>query len=297
MFARTHQLFGCALLNARVVGQALSGRWLTKGHFATGYDRVAATYDDQWLTHIRRVTGEVVDRALDQCTSLPDHGSVIDLGCGTGIATYRLADAFPEHPVFGVDVSRGMLARARADGSRDNITYLRADMLGFMRTLPDSSAALIAAAWSIGYSDPPKLIREIGRVLLPGGTFVFVVNTVDTLSPVFLAFRRAMIRYPAQVRLAYWPHFPRSLSAMEPILRRAGLVPVWSAQDCIVLPWPSARPRLPWLLQTGVLAGFDSVLPLREPGPVARFVEEQLQTCMRPLEHHYIAAVTRKEAS
>src|SRR3972149_2610153 len=37
---------------------------------------------------------------------------VIDLGCGTGELTRRLADALPESAVLGIDSSPEMLARA-----------------------------------------------------------------------------------------------------------------------------------------------------------------------------------------
>src|SRR5215475_6304860 len=47
--------------------------------------------------------------ALIECR---ENLSVIDLGCGTGELTRRLADALPNSDVIGIDSSAEMLARA-----------------------------------------------------------------------------------------------------------------------------------------------------------------------------------------
>jgi predicted TPR repeat methyltransferase len=47
-------------------------------------------------------------------------GTVVDLGCGTGLLTARLAERWPGATVVGCDFSRGMLAEAadRSSGAR-----------------------------------------------------------------------------------------------------------------------------------------------------------------------------------
>lgn len=51
--------------------------------------------------------------ALALVGSLPEGARIIDLGCGTGALTARLADAYPHADVVGIDTSVEMLARAK----------------------------------------------------------------------------------------------------------------------------------------------------------------------------------------
>ena len=61
---------------------------------------------------------------------------VLDSGCGTGESTRRLARAFPDALVLGVDKSAARLARTGATGfphREDNAVWLRADLATFWR--------------------------------------------------------------------------------------------------------------------------------------------------------------------
>src|SRR5262249_1276618 len=49
---------------------------------------------------------------------------VIDLGCGTGELTRRLADALPESEVLGIDSSTEMLAKAQAH-ARPGVVFVQ----------------------------------------------------------------------------------------------------------------------------------------------------------------------------
>ena len=55
-----------------------------------------------------------------------------------------------------------------------------------------------------------------------------------------------------------------------------------------------AGSRFDWLLTTGVLAGFDAVLPLRERTPAAAFLHERLDHLAQPLQHHCASVVAVK---
>ncbi len=55
--------------------------------------------------------------------------SVIDLGCGTGELTRRLADRLPESSVLGIDNSPQMLERAE-EQKRPGITFAEGDIAG-----------------------------------------------------------------------------------------------------------------------------------------------------------------------
>ena len=100
---------------------------------------------------------------------IADAARVLDAGCGTGLlgAFLRSAGRTPEQ-LFGVDVSEGMLRRARARG----VTVVQADMAQL--PFPDDrfDAVLSFTVLRIIPSDEGRVLREMARVIRPGGRLV-----------------------------------------------------------------------------------------------------------------------------
>ncbi len=275
-------------LQMRLLQLALCNRWLATSDVAGSYDQLAPAYDAAWLAHLTPVT----DRLLS-ATPHGINGHIIDLGCGTGYSSAWLAQHNPAARISLVDCSPAMLAHARQRVCAPRATPVCADMLSFLRAQPPRSAQLVFSAWAIGYSIPAQIIREAGRVLAPGGTLAFVVNSAGTLRPVFLAFWQCMLAYPAAVRKTLHHHFPRRWSTLAHALRRAHIAVAWQQHGAqpIAHHVPPGQPLLPWLLHTGILAGFDRVLPLGEPGPVADYFESLLQPQRDAITHCYFSAM------
>ncbi|MHC5109471.1 MAG: ArsR/SmtB family transcription factor [Planctomycetota bacterium] len=105
---------------------------------------------------------------------LPSTWSVADIGTGTGYMLPTLARHFDR--VFGVDPVESMLelARRRVEtGSHENISLLRGD-LGDI-PLDDGSVDLALAVLVLHHvADPGCAMREIHRVLRPGGSCLIV---------------------------------------------------------------------------------------------------------------------------
>jgi predicted TPR repeat methyltransferase len=100
----------------------------------------------------------------------------IDLGCGTGLAATAFAKNVDHF--IGVDLSPRMIERARATGLYDELEV--ADMTQGLIGKPDVSAELILAADAMVYvSDLAPVLREVTRVLVPGGLLAFTVETHD----------------------------------------------------------------------------------------------------------------------
>ncbi len=266
-----------------MLGHVLGNRWLSKDDVAAGYDRLSGDYDANWLVNLKPVS----DRLL---AALPEDGvkDAIDLGCGTGYLTAALEKRFPGANITGVDISRGMLDEAEKICSRAEL--ICADMLDFMQRHTSDSADLIVSGWAIGYSKPDRVIAECSRVLRPGGTLAFVVNYADTLAPVFQAFRKTMAAHPEKVGRALWPRFPQNRREMEKTMSEQGFIPEMIEEGRIEIHAPDGKEKnLSWLLKTGIIAGFDAVLPLRNDGESAACFERELQQSSQPLEHHYLA--------
>lgn len=117
---------------------------------------------------------------------VPAGTRVLDLGCGNGYLSRRLARSGAQ--VVGVDQSADLIARAVAHETREplGVVYHLADAAN-LPMLADRSFDLTVANMSlIDFADAAGAIREAGRVLEAGGRFVFSLShpcfDVDTRS-------------------------------------------------------------------------------------------------------------------
>lgn len=287
----THRALNCLKLNLRAGRLALGGRWMTAKIIGQAYDRVAPTYDEAWARHIWPVTGQLIER-------LPAHlpaGHIFDLGCGTGRALSSLAQIYASHSLTGIDVSAEMLRETRTRIS-SNATLIQADMLEFLRQCEKwpPNAALVFSSWAIGYSRPFEVIRLAARQLVPGGTLAFIVNCADTMAPVFDAYKKLLGQFPSRMKLALWPRFPEGIEPLRRCLMHSGIRIHVLEEGRVPITPPPDIPLLQWLLKTGVLAGFDHVLPLLDDTEMGRRFAQMLQEDSRPLEHHYVMALAGK---
>ena len=130
----------------------------------------AAVYD----TVGRFLLGPFVRRvAADIADATPDGARVLEVGCGPGHLSVRLARRHGLE-VTGLDLDPAMIDRARAnadrpgdgDGRRPRFVVGDVASLAF----PDRSFDLVVSTLSMHHwSDPAAALAEIGRVLRPGG--------------------------------------------------------------------------------------------------------------------------------
>lgn len=97
-------------------------------------------------------------------------GLTLDVGCGEGRVTRDLR-AMGQR-VIGVDPSASMIAAARAADPGGE--YIEADAANL--PLEDGAAELVTAFMSLmDMDDMPAVVRELGRVVAPGGRLVAAV--------------------------------------------------------------------------------------------------------------------------
>ena len=127
------------------------------------YDAVAEWYDEQLATSELGLSGrEVALRLLGR-----GPGRLIDVGCGGG--SHMLAFAEAGWTPVGVDVSEAQLALARGRGCE--VVRARAEELPF----GDASFDAAVSMWAhTDVDDYAAVLREVARVLRPGGTLVHV---------------------------------------------------------------------------------------------------------------------------
>lgn len=102
--------------------------------------------------------------------------TLLDLGCGAGLDLYLYAQKMgPQGTLIGLDLSEPMLSKARknfASLGLSNVTWLRAPADAI--PLPDHSVDLVTANGIYNLSpDKEAVMREVSRVLKPGGRTIF----------------------------------------------------------------------------------------------------------------------------
>jgi len=100
---------------------------------------------------------------------LREGGRVLDAGCGTGRALPALRAAVgPSGVVLGADLTPAMLREAARAGRDRDGTLLLADVAA-LPLRPDALDAVFAAGLIAHLPDPAGNLREIARVVRPGG--------------------------------------------------------------------------------------------------------------------------------
>jgi len=141
------------------------------------YTSFAAVYDqfmdetpyDTWCENIVR----------ELCAHDIKDGLVLELGCGTGCMTERLAAK--GYDMIGIDLSDEMLdlAAAKKDESGNDILYLNQDMRAF--ELYGTVRAVVSVCDSVNYllceEDLTACFKLVNNYLDPGGIFLFDFNT------------------------------------------------------------------------------------------------------------------------
>ncbi len=148
-----------------------------------------------WLSgQVRRPTGLLGRRVLQAMNrahaTLADWGlqhlhieknaTILDIGCGGGRTAQRLASRAPEGTVHGIDYSAASVATSRATNAAEIETGRVQIHLGSVTALPFPDHTFdVVTAVETHYYWPDLLanVREVLRVLKPGGTFALIAET------------------------------------------------------------------------------------------------------------------------
>lgn len=154
-----------------------------------GYDLLARKFDYTPF----RTPQLIIDAVGCRLQPLGPFAAGLDICCGTGVAMAMLRPLCTER-VAGIDFSRGMLEvckeqTAVAPGEAA-LEYVLGDALAMPFGAEFDIAVCFGAHGHILRKDEDRFVREVARVLRPGGRFVFVTgNMPPWWSPVLWAAR------------------------------------------------------------------------------------------------------------
>ena len=102
--------------------------------------------------------------------------NVLDVGCGAGWLSRRLAKLLPQGRVVGMDVSDEMIRRARRSSvDFENVMFVTGEVEEIPWE-PNFFSHVVSVESSYYWPDPAVGIREIFRVLKPGGAAWMLIN-------------------------------------------------------------------------------------------------------------------------
>ncbi|TMD30533.1 MAG: methyltransferase domain-containing protein [Chloroflexi bacterium] len=141
------------------------------------YDRAARRYGTWWSPVLEPTARRVLERVDPKAVA--GAPAILDVGTGTGTLAFAALRRWPGATITGIDASGGMLreARGRAErlpaADRSHITFqvAEADRLPF----PDRSFDVAVSSFVLQLvPDRSAALREVARVLRPGGMLAFV---------------------------------------------------------------------------------------------------------------------------
>jgi demethylmenaquinone methyltransferase/2-methoxy-6-polyprenyl-1,4-benzoquinol methylase len=203
------------------------------------FDRIAGVYDLVNSVMTAGLHHRWRERAADLARVGPG-SRVLDVATGTGDLALEIARRVgPDGEVVGSDFSEAMLARARAKTPRDGAASVVTPRFewGDALALPFADGDFDAATVGFGarnFADLSLGLREMTRVVRPGGRVVVLDFTTPTRPPLSLFFRLWFDRIvPLLGRLAgdsdAYSYLPNSVKRFPPPpalaaeLERAGL--------------------------------------------------------------------------
>jgi malonyl-CoA O-methyltransferase len=151
--------------------------WLDKSLARRAFGRAAGTYDA--AAALQNEVGSRLVERLDFIRMQPRQ--ILDLGAGTGVFSAVLGKRYRKAGVIALDIAPAMLQQARARGGwwrRPRCVCGDAEALPFSDASFDFIFSNLMLQWC---TDLPATLRELHRVLAPGGLLMFTTLGPDTL--------------------------------------------------------------------------------------------------------------------
>ncbi len=147
----------------------------TDNRIAAYWATRAEGYSDRTEDELAGPRGKLWAARLKTALAAAPEGPVLDLGCGPGL--FALLAARTGRRVTGLDVTPEMLERAR-ENRRKHAPEAEAEFIqGDAAHLPfeDQTLAAVVSRYVIwNLPDPEAVLKEIQRVLMPGGVLYYV---------------------------------------------------------------------------------------------------------------------------
>ena len=206
----------------------------------------AATHQREWG---QKLIGDLALQG-DEC--------VLDLGCGDGGLTARIADSLPRGKVVGIDASRGMI-EAALPKRRENLTFRLMDIDDLDHL--DCYDIIFSNAALHWVKDHRRLLHSVRRALRTGGRLRLNFAGDGNCSHFFGVVREAMAsaELAASFSSYEWPFYMPALADYQALIRESGWcnVRVWG--ENADRHFPDVKAMVRWLDQPCLVPFLPSV--------------------------------------
>jgi 2-polyprenyl-3-methyl-5-hydroxy-6-metoxy-1,4-benzoquinol methylase len=136
-------------------------------------------FTDTWFEN--QLLQEWIRAVPDVEAKLREGALVADVGCGSGRAVLKLAQAFPKSRFVGYDAFEGQLSRAIANAERAGVgDQVRFELLDVAQGLPEQYDVITTFDVIHDAVDPRGLLRAIRQATKDGGSYVMLeINCAD----------------------------------------------------------------------------------------------------------------------
>lgn len=198
---------------------------------------------------------------------------VLDVACGTGVVARHAAPRVaPSGKVVGLDVNEGMLAVARAHAPEDGVPIEWKQ--GDAAALPFADGAFDVVLCQQGlqfFADKSRALREMHRVLVPGG--MLALNVWGKASRYNVALAEALTRYhdASVANRSLVPFALADPQAVRTLVMDAGFSEIEIRTDIVIR---RVHPSQEWLLQDTAGLPYATAIDGMDPAARAAMVRE-----------------------
>mmetsp|Transcript_60674 Transcript_60674/g.160549 ORF Transcript_60674/g.160549 Transcript_60674/m.160549 type:complete len:331 (-) Transcript_60674:128-1120(-) len=149
----------------------------------------------------------------------PDAERILDLCCGLGEPACSLARAYPASTVTCSDISAAMVERAMTSAAKQAVRLDGVVMeMDNLAPIESSSQDIVTISFGLMYTtDHSRVLREVLRVLKPGGMLIATVWSTFSLVPLVTAAMAEVIQTIQAANAPAAPSTTKLRDAVEPI--------------------------------------------------------------------------------
>ncbi|MCS3747975.1 putative TPR repeat methyltransferase [Xanthomonas arboricola] len=141
------------------------------------FDGFADSFDEQLLHNLDYRAPQRLGEALAACLPAPQAAlGILDAGCGTGLCAALLRPYAQQ--LVGVDLSPGMVAKARQRGGYDMLEV--AELTAYLQGRPTHWDVIASADTLVYFGALHPVLAAAAAALRPGGVLGFTVEALET---------------------------------------------------------------------------------------------------------------------
>jgi ubiquinone/menaquinone biosynthesis C-methylase UbiE len=143
--------------------------------------------------------------------------NILDIAAGTGLASTLLACHLPDGKVTGIDLSEGMLEKARARANALELTNVKFQQMDMTRMdLPQKHYDVINASFGVFFvEDMQQLVEDVYTRLKPGGRFLTTHFAKGSMAPMQDLIMKRLQQYGVDVPDISWSQLDSEASNCE----------------------------------------------------------------------------------